>query len=366
MAVTPRRWLRWGAPAAAVAGLLLLAGCCFGRHPVVLAPAHQLPPAATLVLQPPAAMAPADTVTQASMRNILFHLDDDTYLHVHRLRGRMHDLRHTGVILLDDKGTLLLEIDDAVLGMNADDLSRVLNRYVFGYAGSPLHDLQAQLVGSEMKLSGTIHKGVDLAFEMTAGVSLTPQNGIRVHATSVRLCGADGLKLLAALHLHLSDMLDLRGARGVRTDGNDLVLDPLQILPPPRIAGRLSAVRIANGEMVQVFGREDVQPESPPEAARNFVFFHGGTLQFGKLLMMGADMEAIDTDPSDDFDFYLDYYTSQLVAGYHVTTRRGGMVAYFPDFSDLGTPRGERRPPTLPRQPAPTPAAAPPAARGHP
>jgi hypothetical protein len=352
MTSKPRRWLRWGAAAGVLAFLLLMAAGCCARQPIVLGPAHRFPPAGVLVLDTPPGAGAGDTVTQASMRNILFHLDDDTYLHVHRLQGRMHDLRHTGVILLDDKNTLLLEITDAVLGIGADDLTRLLNRYVFGYPGAPLTDLRAQLRGSEMVLSGTLHKGAALPFEMTAGVSLTPEGQLRVHATSVRLCGADGLALLHALGLHLSDMLDLRGATGVRADGNDLLLDPLAILPPPRISGHLTAVRIEGGEMVQVFGREDAAPAAPPVPAEAFVYFRGGTLRFGKLFMVAADMEGIDTDASDPFDFYLDYYASQLVAGYHVTTERGGMVAYLPDFSDLGTPAARRAPPAAPVRPA--------------
>jgi hypothetical protein len=345
-----RRWSRWGAAAGIVAFLLLAAAGCCGRQPVVLAPAHRFPPAGALVLDAPAGAGASDTVTQASMRNILFHLDDDTYLHVYKLQGRMHDLRHTGIILLDDKNTLLLEITDGVLGMGADDLTRLLNRYVFGYPGAPLTDLRAQIRGSELLLSGSLHKGAVLPFEITAGVSLTPEGKIRVHPSSVRLCGADGLALLHALGLHLSDMLDLRGAKGVRAEGNDLLLDPFQILPPPRISGPLTAVRIQGGEMIQVFGREAAEPPPPPEPAEAWVYFGGGTLRFGKLFMVDADMEAIDTDASDPFDFYLDYYNSQLVAGYHVTTRRGGMVAYFPDFSDLGTPAGRRTPPPEPAE----------------
>ena len=344
MATKPRRWLRWGAVAGVLAFLLLMATGCCARQPVELGPAHRFPPPEALVLEAPPALGAGDTVTQASMQNIMFHLDDDTYLHVHRLQGRMHDLRHTGVILMDDKNTLLLEISDAVLGMGADDLTRLLNRYVFGYPGAPLTDLRVQLRGSEMLLSGVIHKGAALPFEMTSGVSLTPEGMLRVHPTSVRLCGADGLALLRALGLDLSDMLDLRGAKGVRADGNDLVLDPFQILPPPRISGRLASVRIEGGEMIQVFGRADAALPQPPVPAEAFVYFRGGTLRFGKLFMVAADLEAVDTDTSDPFDFYLDYYTSQLVAGYHVTTERGGMVAYFPDFSDLGTRAGHPSP----------------------
>jgi hypothetical protein len=352
MPSTPRRWLRWGAFAAVLAFLLVVATGCFARQPIVLGPAHRFPPAGTLVLDAPAGTGVSDTVTQASMRNILFHLDDDTNLHVHRLQGRMHDLRHTGIIQLDDKNSLLLEIQDGTLGMSADDLTRLLNRYVFGYRGAPLTDLRAQFTGSQMVLSGTLHKGAALPFEMTAGVSLTPDEKLRVHPSSVRLCGADGLALLHALGLHLSDMLDLSGARGVSADGNDLLLDPFEILPPPRISGHLTAVRIGGGEIVQVFGQGDAALPAVPVPADGFVYFRGGTLRFGKLFMVGADMEAIDTDASDPFDFYLDYYSSQLVAGYHVTTERGGMVAYFPDFSDLGVPAGRVAPPAVSTAPA--------------
>lgn len=348
MAHNTRRVLRWALPAGALVLLLFLAGCCFGRQTVTVGPAHSLPPVEALVLNAPA-LAPSDTVTQASMMNMLFHLDDDTYLHVHKLQGRVHDLRQSGVVLLDDKNTLLLEITDGVLGIGADDLTRLLNRYVFGYRGAPLSDLRAGFQGTDLVLSGSLHKGATLPFQMTASVSLTPEGRIRVHASSVRLCGADGLALLHALGLHLSDMLDLRGAKGVQAQGNDLLLDPFQILPPPRISGRLTAVRVRDGELQQVFGREDAVPDTPPVPARGYAYFRHGTLRFGKLFMVDADMEAVDADESDPFDFYLDYYVSQLVAGYHVTTERGGMVAYFPDFADLGTPAGRPARPVISR-----------------
>ena len=95
MASRPRRWLRWGAFAGVLAFLLIVTGGCFARQPIVLGPAHRFPPAGALVLDAPPGTGVGDTVTQASMQNILFHLDDDTNLHVHRLQGQMHDLRHT-------------------------------------------------------------------------------------------------------------------------------------------------------------------------------------------------------------------------------------------------------------------------------
>jgi hypothetical protein len=304
---------------------------------------HRYPPVAALALPAPAAVeAAADSVTEITMRNVDFHLDDDIRLGISHLRGRMRDLSGTGVVILDDKRELLLEIEDAEIGLSSRDLTLLLNRYVFGYPGSPLRDLEVRTDGSRIVQTGTMHKVIDIPFEMTATLSVTDRGDIRIHPTVMKICGLDGKGLLRAVKLKLEDLLDLSGGKGVRVEENDLILDPLAILPPPRIAGRLTAIRVQGDRIVQLFGdpdRPDPEPLTPSVPAANFVFFRGGSLRFGKLYMVQAELEAIDTDTSDPFDFYLDYYHSQLVAGYHVTSKDYGLVAYMPDFDDLGTPK---------------------------
>jgi hypothetical protein len=70
----------------------------------------------------------------------------------------------------------------------------------------------------------------------------------------------------------------------------------------------------------------------------------GGRLRFGKLTMDGTDMVIVDEDPSDPFDFSLDRYQEQLVAGYNRNTAVRGLIVHMPDFADL--PR--RLPPPKP------------------
>jgi hypothetical protein len=344
-----RKRVRWAATAAVVLSVLLLAGCCCPR-PIALGPAHRFPSREALELPVPPGLNPSDTVSEASMRNILFHLDDDIHLHIHQLRGRMHDLRGSGIILLDDKNTLLLEIRSGVMGMSSGDLSLLMNRYVFGYPGSPLRNLRVRMAGTQMVQTGVMHNIVDIPFEMTANLSVTPQGMIRISPTAMKICGVDGFGMLRMLHVQMEDLLDLSGAKGVRMQGNDMYLDPLVILPPPRIAGRLTGLRVEGDELVQIFGDGDhLEPSPPPSAAENYLYFRGGTLRFGKLLMAGADLQAVDADPGDPFDFYLDHYQAQLVAGYHLTTPVDGMLAFFPDFADLGTPEAARHPRAITR-----------------
>lgn len=327
-----------GAGVVLVALLTLGAGLACVRIPVTL-PGHSAPLPAALVYPVPEAITDAaDTVTEMEMHNVDMHVDDNIRLHVHHLRGTARDLDGKHLIVLDDKKRLLFRIAYAEIALTTSDLSDLLNRYVFGYAGSPLRGLVVTADGTGIRQTGVLHKGVDIPFDMKATVTVTPEGLVRLHPTSMKICSIPGLGLLNALHLKLENMMDVSKAVGVQVKGNDLLLDPVRILPPPRIEGRLTAIRIQDGQLVQTFGTADADGAralAPPVTAPNYVFFHGGTLRFGKLYMVHTALEAIDQDPSTPFDFYLDYYATQLVAGYHKTAPDGALMAWMPDFDKL-------------------------------
>lgn len=95
----------------------------------------------------------------------------------------------------------------------------------------------------------------------------------------------------------------------------------------------MSSVRIDGNRVVQLFGAD--VPRHDPESGRNFMYYRGGALRFGKLTLQDADLEIIDQSPKDPFDFYLDRYRDQLVAGYSKTTPNFGLKVFMPDFHRL-------------------------------
>jgi len=54
-----------------------------------------------------------------------------------------------------------------------------------------------------------------------------------------------------------------------------------------------------------------------------------------RLTMSDTDMVLIDMDPNDPFDFYLEHYKEQLVAGYTKETPSFGLRVYMRDFNKL-------------------------------
>jgi len=331
--------------------LLLLPACCCVRGPktpFVAPPPPAPPPLIGTQPMPTPTEAEAHEPTQTLMRNVDFHIDPTTILKIHSMRGEMVAKTPGAPVNFDNKHEFIMRIDRATIGMDSGGLDQLMNRYVFGYEGAPLRDLHVEPQGKQLMQSGIMHKVVDIPFTMWADVSAS--NGwIRIHPTKLSICGINGIGLLKAVGQSMETMLDLSKAKGVKAEKNDLLLNPTAILPPPQIEARLSDVKIEGNELVQIFdaGRHLPDLVLPHPEEKNVMYYRGGTLRMGKLLMVGADMEVVDADPSDPFDFYLDQYNDQLAAGFDRNQLNYGLEVFMRDYNDLGKPLrpGERHAP---------------------
>ena len=333
--------------------LLLLPACCCLRKGM---PAVKLPepppsriPEIGSVDIPTPTEAQAHAPTEAMMRNVDFHIDATTVLHIHSLRGQFVAKEAGKPVNFDNKTEFVVKIDRAKIGMDSAGLDQLMNRYIFGYAGAPLRDLHVVPEGKQLVQSGIMHKGVDIPFTMYGDVSATKDGRIRIHPTKLTICSINGLGLLKALGLSMEKMLDLSKAKGVKAEQNDLLIEPTTSLPPPRIDARLVDVHIEGGELVQVFDAGMHLPELtlPYPDEKNVMYYRHGTLRMGKLLMVDADMEVTDTDPRDPFDFFIDRYNDQLAAGFEHNTPAYGLMVFMRDYGkvDLPIQPGERTSP---------------------
>jgi hypothetical protein len=141
--------------------------------------------------------------------------------------------------------------------------------------------------------------------------------------------------LLKLFGLDMAKLINTRKTRGVSVDDNDIILDPARMLPPPQMRGRITAVRVQGDEIIQIFGKETRQSATDQPRRSNYMAYRGGILRFGRLTMTNVDMQLIDADPTDLFEFFPDHYNEQLVAGYSKTTASGGLRVYMPDYGKI-------------------------------
>lgn len=280
------------------------------------------------------AAAPREPV-EVQMRNVNLHLDQSVVLEIRSLRGQMVPTSGIKPVTLDDVNSFGMRIDTAEIALSTKNLSDLLNKYVFAYPGAPLKEIVITVERGRLKQRGVMHKGLDVPFEVDGTLDVTDDGQIRFHAERVSSAHIPFKGLLHLFGEDLSKVINLKRDRGVTLEGDNILLNPGRMLPPPRIQGRVTAVRLEGDRIVQTFRSRDTKALLPPYKAQNYIYHRGGVLRFGKLTMTDADLEIVDQSPRTPFDFSLPDYNRQLVAGYSKNTPAHGLIVFTPDFSTL-------------------------------
>jgi len=277
---------------------------------------------------------------EVEMSNVDLHITSDITLHVKQLRGRFDPAPQRAAPYLDDKTSYSVVVDSGVVSIDLASLNALMNQ-TLADDRSNVDKLKISVdQEGNLRQKGVIDKAVNIPFNVKAGIEATPDGKLRVHTKSVKGFGIPMKRLMKVFSIEMDDLLKVRPGHGVTVDGNDLILDPATLLPPPSIRGKVTAARLENNAVIQTFGDGTVRHLSPPAISPNFIYWRGGSLSFGKLTMVSTDLELVDMDPKDPFDFSIDRWNDQLVAGYSKTTTARGLKAHMPDYNDL--PSGAR------------------------
>ena len=270
---------------------------------------------------------------QVQMRNVAFHVDSTIVLSIHEARGALRRMQPEHPAFLDDKHSFILDLDSARIGISPAALGMLLNRYTFAYPGSPLRKLVITIEDGRLRQKGRMH---GISFDVLGDLSLTPAGELRLHPRDIKAVGIKVGGLMKFFGLRLEKLVNTDRARGVRIERDDFILSPTKLLPPPAVNGRLGGFEVRENEIVQLFVPPDGRPAQPltlPVKAENYMFFRGGVLRFGKLTMDDTDLLIVDANQGDTFDFWLDRYNDQLVAGGSRNTRDHGLIVQMPDWS---------------------------------
>lgn len=277
---------------------------------------------------------PSPGPVQVAMKNVDYHYTPDISVHIVFLQGELFPTKPPQIVIFDDKESFYLVMAYSRIAISCDSLANVLNQRVFAADDAPIKSVNIQSKGNVLIIRGKLHKKENIPFEITGTVSPTSDGRIRLHADKVSALHLPVKGLMDLLGLDIANLINTRKVRGVTAEKDDLLLDPQQILPLPRIQGKVTAVRIQGNEIVQTFG-ESENSNFNPQISGNYMAYRGNELRFGKLTMHDTDMVLLDMDPQDPFDFYLDRYKDQLVAGYTKTTPSFGLRVYMRDYNKL-------------------------------
>ncbi|HKD06782.1 MAG TPA: hypothetical protein VKB79_12845 [Bryobacteraceae bacterium] len=272
------------------------------------------------------------------IKNVNLLLTRKIVLGIVDLRGHFQKAKPDIPVTLDDSDSFSVDVDSAEIRVTSSSLTALMNEYVFDYRTAPVRNVVVKFRGGHLIQTGILQKGIDFPFQVDASLAVTPDGKIRLHAEKIKAGRLPVRGLLHMLGEDLQKLISENPGRGVRADGDDLILAPESLTPPPHILGHVVRVSVTDATLALFFdsGRHTAVL-TPPLRAAAYLYHRGGILRFGKLTMNDADLEIVGDKPGM-FNFFQREYKKQLIAGYSKNTAADGLVAHMVDYSHFEMP----------------------------
>jgi hypothetical protein len=216
---------------------------------------------------------------------------------------------------LDDVDSYTFNIIGGEVTLDLAVMENIFNKYVLN--GASLKNFSfSTLPGKKnnrmLVIKGEIKSAALLPFTMTAMMTLdNPNNLIVITSDNIKMMGilpAD--KFMGMFGLSLENLFKIPPDRGVVFQDNSLIINPLSLLPLPRITGCLHTVKLEEKHIVISFEQiENVRiPPRPAPDAVNDVFLFGGDVKIGQSRYLDMYIQILDRDEEDVFEFHIKNY----------------------------------------------------------
>jgi len=236
--------------------------------------AMSLVTAAALCVTPQDEQRERAGAVQFQIKNVDLLLTRDIILGVRTLRGQLERTNPKVPVTFDDSDSFLVDADSAEVDITPATLTALMNSYVFAYPNAPVKNITMTFSGDRVIQKGTIHKGVDLPFEIVGSISATEDGKVRLHADSIKSGRLPVKGLLHFLGEDLSKLLHENQGRGIEVEHDDIILLTERLTPPPHIHGRVRQVGISDGKLVMVFDSGRHVPVLKPPFATGAYIYH--------------------------------------------------------------------------------------------
>lgn len=284
--------------------------------------------------------------TYLKLQNLNFRLTEKIQMKVKSLVGETIPIKKGAMTNFDDVNAFAIDIFQADAEIDVSVLNHVFSDIIFNYDGAPLKNLKMEFIDKEVdgknvrriKLTGDMRLVFWLSFEMVGKMLLDKDKVLLViEAESIKSMGMPGTKsMMNIVGLNMEKLIPVPKGRGITMRGNRIIIEPFAIFPPPKIGGYITEIELLDKSLrLKIDNEFKVKfPPAPDLKAKNFLYLYRGDIKFGRLRMINAQLQMIDLDPKDPFDFYLKEYTRPLAFGYSKIRRDNAVMAYIPDYED--------------------------------
>ena len=305
-----------------IAVLVLVASACGAPSPVVSRP-----------VVPPGTVPSPDqgAVTQFYARNLMYRMDDAIVGSTPEMIADLRVHRPGQPLVPSNLDDFTIHIHTCQFAMDDASVTALMNRYAFSAPDSPIKDVKVENRPGRMVISGTLRKGIPIPFSCEGPMGVTGDGRLVLRPDTVVSAGISVKGLLDLLGLEMATLVN-SASPGIRIEGNDFTIDPQKLVPPPRIVGFVSSVRVEQGRLVMGFDDQvrRAWPRLAEPGYRNTALLWGGNMLINNHLVFDVKFQMVDTTQQDPMWMYMPAYREQLAAGF-VVADHGYTISYIPD-----------------------------------
>ncbi len=273
---------------------------------------------------------------RTAMRNVKYRFAESVSVQINYLNVALVPTGENTMPVFDDKNSFKIHIDSAEIAISPQDLASLLNQFVFAKPGSPLSAISVTtLPNAHLSVKGRLKDKGNIPFETEGALIPMPDGKLRLRAEKMKALKIPVKGLMDAFGIEVDNLIKSGQVPGVAADGNDLIFDLEQMLPAPRIEGRVTKVRVESNTIVQTFSSDSKDVKPLPKIAGNFMTLQGNSVQYGRLTMRDCDIVVLDMNPADPLDFFLDRFKEQIAAGYTKISPNFQLRTYIKDYGKL-------------------------------
>ena len=281
------------------------------------------------------------------MSNVHFRISEKLALDVDNLSARLIPSGPQGVVNFDDINGFEIKIHRGEVRLKPAVLTNLFNDIVLNYEDAPLRKIKIQFVqlmtGGEnqpvLKLNGEMKLGFWLDFEMLADIEVNQEdNTLVISALTIKTLKIPYIKeLMGAMGMKLDSVLSIAGGRGIIIKGNQIILSPFEIFPPPALSGIMAHTRVdpSSDSLLLSFkpgSGNELLLGGPPAGVENYLMLKKGKVAFRKLIMQNSDILMLDRNRKDSFDFFLARYWEVLKRGDVYIRPDSSILVKMPDY----------------------------------
>lgn len=271
------------------------------------------------------------------IKNLYFRVEKNLGVNIEEISGELESKRPQDPVLFDDVRSFFFYLHKGKIVLKEPAINTLMNEYVLNYPNCPLSDIEVTFSPGKMKIKGKMKKIITIPFEME-GMSY-PFNGlIKFVPDSIKAAGIPAKGLMDFLGMEVAGMMNINESRGIKIEGNSMIMDCKKMFPPPTLIGKVVGVELEEGKKILYFddGVKLPTPKLPDPTAQNYMYVTGGTVKMMNELHTNTNLHMVDMDPSDPFDFCMKEYKRHLRAGYvKVMDDRGTLITSMPDYAKM-------------------------------